>query len=281
MPTLLEIIKRSTDFLEKRGVASARLDAELLMGHALGLKRMQLYLQFERALSESELEKIRPLVVRRGNREPLQHIVGETEFLDLKLKVDKRALIPRPETEYLIELITPRLAVAPQRILDLGTGSGAIALALARIYPQAAITAVDQSESALTLARENAAACGLSGRVSFLLADWFSGLTAQDQFQLIVANPPYLTDEETQATEPEVKNFEPAMALSAGKNGAAALNKIIRDARTHLASGGLLACETGITQHAELQELAATLGYARLESLQDLTGRDRYLLAFR
>ena len=113
MPTLLEIIKRSTDFLEKRGVASARLDAELLLGHALGLKRMQLYLQFERALSETELEKVRPLVIRRGNREPLQHIVGETEFLDLKLKVDKRALIPRPETEYLIELITPRLAVAP------------------------------------------------------------------------------------------------------------------------------------------------------------------------
>ena len=280
MLTLLEVIKRTTEFFEKRGVDSARLNAELLIGHALGLKRMQLYLQFERPLSEIDLEKIRPLVKRRGNREPLQHIVGETEFMDLKLKVDKRALIPRPETEYLIELVTPRLAVAPAGILDLGTGRGAIALALAKIYPQAAITAVDNSADALALARENAAACGLAARIRFLHADWFSGLAAHELFQLIVANPPYLSDEETQAAEPEVKEFEPAMALSAGVNGAAALEHIIPAARAHLAPGGLLACETGIAQHAHLQELAANAGYVRIESLPDLTGRDRYLLAF-
>ncbi|MEI6105897.1 MAG: peptide chain release factor N(5)-glutamine methyltransferase [Opitutae bacterium] len=280
MLTLLDIIKRTTDFFAKRGVESPRLDAELLIGHALGLKRMQLYLQFERPLTEVELEKIRPLVKRRGNREPLQHIVGETEFLDLKLKVDKRALIPRPETEYLIELITPRMAVAPAAILDLGTGSGAIALALARIYPQAVLTAVDISEEALSLARENAAACGLSSRIRFLLADWLAGLTAGEQFQLIVANPPYLSDAETEATAPEVKDHEPFQALSAGPNGAAALELIIPAARSHLAPGGLLACETGILQHAHLQALASSAGYVRTESLPDLTGRDRYLLAF-
>jgi len=279
-PTLLEIIKLTTDFFEKKGIESARLNAEQLIGHALGLKRMQLYLQFERPLGESDLEKIRPLVRRRGAREPLQHIIGETEFLDLKLKVDKRALIPRPETEHLIELVTPRLSVAPAGILDLGTGSGAIALALARIYPQAAVTAVDKSPDALALARENASASGLASRIRFMQADWLSGLVAGELFQLIMANPPYLSDEETHAAEPEVKDFEPKMALSAGINGAAALEHIIVAAKPHLAHGGLLACETGITQHAQLQELAAATGYVRIESLPDLTGRDRYLLAF-
>lgn len=280
MLTVLEIIKRTTDFFEKRGVESARLNAELLIGHALALKRMQLYLQFERPLTETDLEKIRPLVKRRGNREPLQYILGETEFSGLKLKVDRRALIPRPETERLIELVAKQLTVAPTGILDLGTGSGAIALALARIYPGAAVTAVDKSADALALARENAEACGLSGRVRFVLADWYSGLSADEQFPLIVANPPYLSDVETSAAQPEVKDFEPVMALSAGPNSAAALEQIISGARPHLAAGGLLACETGIAQHGSLLLLAAKAGFTRTESLRDLTGRDRYLLAF-
>lgn len=280
MLTVLEIIKRTTEFFEKRGVESARLNAELLIGHSLGLKRMALYLQFERPLTEPELEKIRPLVKRRGNREPLQYITGETEFAGLKLKVDARALIPRPETERLVELLQERLASPPASILDLGTGSGAIALALAKIYPEAAVTAVDQSEAALALARENAAACGFAARVNFLVSDWFSAVPAGAQFPLIVANPPYLSDEETRAAQPEVKDFEPVMALSAGANSAAALERIIQGACSHLAPGGLLACETGIAQHPELLALGARAGFARTESLRDLSGRDRYLLAF-
>lgn len=280
MLTVLEIIKRTTEFLDKRGVESARLNAELLIGHALGLKRMQLYLQFERPLSETDLEKIRPLVKRRGNREPIQYIVGETEFGGLKLKVDSRALIPRPETEYLLELLAPRLAVAPSTILDLGTGTGAIALALAKAYPEAVVTAVDQSVAALDLARENVAACGMVERVRLLESDWFSALAVEEKFQLIVANPPYLSAEETNATAPEVKNFEPTSALSAGTNGAADLELIITQAHPRLIAGGLLACETGIAQHGALLGLAAKIGYGRTESLKDLTGRDRFLLAF-
>ncbi|MDI1318594.1 MAG: peptide chain release factor N(5)-glutamine methyltransferase [bacterium] len=280
MLTVLEIIKRTTEFFEKRGVESARLNAELLIGHSLGLKRMALYLQFERPLTEPELEKIRPLVKRRGNREPLQYITGETEFAGLKLKVDARALIPRPETERLIEILQEKLTTPPACILDLGTGSGAIALALAKIYPEALVTAVDQSEPALALARENAGATGLTTRVSFLVSDWFSALPAGAQFQLIVANPPYLSDEETRAAQPEVKDFEPLTALSAGANSAAALGKIITGAKSRLVPGGLLACETGLAQHPQLLALAAQAGFSRTESLRDLTGRDRYLLAF-
>lgn len=280
MLTVLEIIKRTTEFLEKRGVEGARLNAELLIGHALGLKRMQLYLQFERPLTESELEKIRPLVKRRGNREPLQYIVGETEFSGLKLKVDRRALIPRPETEYLIELVVGRMTAPPAAILDLGTGTGAIALVLATKYPAATVTAVDKSADALALARENATALGLAERVTLIQSDWFSALPAEARYELIVANPPYLSDAEVRAAQPEVKDFEPLTALAAEGNGVADLERIIREARDRLAPGGLLACETGIAQHAALLPLAAAAGYGRTESLKDLTGRERYLLAF-
>jgi len=279
MLSVLEIIKRTTGFFEQRGVESPRLNAELLIGHALGLKRMQLYLQFERPLTEAELEKIRPLVKRRGGREPLQYIMGETEFSGLKLKVDRRALIPRPETERLIELVMQHFASPPATVLDLGTGSGAIALALAKAWPGAAVTAVDKSEDALALARENAEACAHAGRVTFVHSDWFAGISAGQKFALIVANPPYLSDEETAAAQPEVKDFEPSMALSAGTNSAADLEHIIRAARPFLALGGLLACETGIAQHQALVALATAEGYTRAESLRDLTGRERYLLA--
>lgn len=279
MLTLLEIIKKTTEFFEKRGVESARLNAELLVGHALGLKRMQLYIQFERLLAESELEKIRPLVKRRGNREPLQHILGTTEFAGLTLKVDRRALIPRPETEYLVELLQQRFTAQPARVLDLGTGTGAIALALAKAWPESKVMAVEQSEEALALARENAAACGLTANVELLRSDWFEAVPAGGQFDLIVSNPPYLSDEETDAAQPEVKDYEPRQALSAGPEGAVALEYIIRESRARLSPGGTLALETGIAQHAHLLALLQSQGFTRSESLKDLTGRDRFLLA--
>src|SRR3954469_18950528 len=151
MLTVLDVIKKTTDFFAGKGIAAPRLNAELLVGHALGLPRMQLYVQFERPLSEAELDRIRPLVRRRGQHEPVQYILGETEFHGLKLKVDRRALIPRPETEQLVERVGEALAAAtaPTAILDLGTGTGALALALAQKYPGAAVTAIDQSEDAL------------------------------------------------------------------------------------------------------------------------------------
>jgi release factor glutamine methyltransferase len=294
MLSVLEIIKKTTDFFTSKGVESPRLNAELLIGHALGLKRMQLYLQFERLLAEAELEKIRPLVRRRAQREPLQYIMGETEWSGLKLKTDKRALIPRPETELLVEFAvkavkelrgTGEPASGPMRILDLGTGTGALALALAKEFPDAAVTAVDANEEALALARENATALGLSERVTFLTSDWFSAVPepkeAAERFGLIVSNPPYLTEAEVAEAEPEVREFEPTSALIAADAGAADLKKIIADAMRFIADGGILALETGIAQHAELMAACAAAGFARCESRQDLTERDRFVLAWR
>ena len=279
--TLLEIIQKTADFLTKKGVESARLNAELLIGHALGLKRMQLYLQFERVLVEPELERIRPLVKRRSLREPLQYILGETEWSGLRLKVDRRALIPRPETELLIERIVASLLVLPTKILDLGTGSGAIALVLAKLYPAANVTAVDTSEDALTLASENASALELAGRVTLLRSDWFTALPKDACYDLIVANPPYLTANETADAEPEVREHEPLSALTAADGGMADLCKIIAVAPTFLNAGGLLAMETGSDHHNVLKDLIASGRFGRSESLQDLTGRDRFLFAWR
>lgn len=283
MLTVLEIIKKTTDFFAAKGVESPRLNAELLIGHALQRKRMQLYLEFERPLAEAELEIIRPLVRRRAQREPLQYILGETEFCGLKLKVDRRALIPRPETEQLVELVVAACGAgrAPATILDLGTGSGAIALALAHAFPAAAIVATDTSAEALALARENTDAIRLGDRVQLLNSDWFTAVPAT-QFDLIVSNPPYLSAEETAQTAPEVHGFEPAQALtSAGEGGLSGLAEIFRDAPRFLASNGLLAVETGISQHAALIELARAAGFARIESKRDLTDRDRFVLAYR
>jgi release factor glutamine methyltransferase len=279
MITVLEVVQKTTDFLAGKGVESARLNAELLIGHALGLKRMQLYLQFERVLAEAELEKIRPLVKRRSQREPLQYILGDTEWAGVKLKVDKRALIPRPETELLVELVVERLAAPPTRILDLGTGAGAIALALAKRYENAAVTAVDASEDALALAAENAVALGCADRMNLVKSNWYESLRADEPYDVIVSNPPYLTAEETAAAEPEVRVHEPVSALTAAEEGLADLRVIIAGAGERLAPGGLLALETGIAQHAELVRCLEGAGFVAVESRQDLTGRDRFMLA--
>lgn len=280
MHSLLEIIQKTTEFLSRRGVESARLNAELLVGHALGLGRMQLYLQFERPLTEAELGRLRPLVKRRGEREPLQYILGQVDFGGQLLKLDRRALIPRPETERLLELLGETLTSPPRRVLDLGTGSGALALGLARLYPEAEVTATDISRDALDLAAENVAAGGLAGRVRLVESDWFAAPVIGTGYDLIASNPPYLSGAEVEGATPEVREFEPRGALTPGPSGIESLNRIVPEAHGRLSPGGVLACETGITQHPALTELARASGYARVETRPDLTGRPRYLLAF-
>ncbi len=287
MLSLLEIITKTTDFFAAKGVESPRLNAEQIVGHALGLKRMQLYIQFERLLTEPELEKIRPLVKRRAQREPLQHILGTVEWGGLTLKSDKRALVPRPETEELLELVLERAKPSPEapadalRVLDLGTGTGALALALAKAWPAAQVIALDASDEALALARENAAAAGLAERVSFLKSDWFSALPADARFEVIVSNPPYLTDAEVAEAEPEVRLHDPRSALVALDAGLADLKTIIAGAASRLAPGGLLALETGVAQHEALLATITSAGLREGEARADLRGRPRFVFARR
>lgn len=280
MLTVLEIIKRTSEFLGAKDVASPRLNAELLIGHALGRNRMQLYLEFERPLTEAELAQLRPLVRRRAQHEPLQYIVGTQEFCGLKLKVDRRALIPRPETELLVELVLAWAVANPpaQQFLDLGTGTGAIALAVAQKVPEAKVVAGERSAAALALAAENAAAAGLAARVEFVASDWYAQIPPT-AFDVIVSNPPYLSGAEVAETAVEVREFEPHEALAAEDGGFKDLETVIDGAPRYLRRGGLLALETGIAQHPRLVDRLSRLGFSGVESKPDLTGRDRFILA--
>lgn len=277
MNTVLEILEKSTDFLARHGVENPRLEAEWLVGAELGLRRLDLYLQFERPLGEDVLAALRPRLKRRAAREPLAHILGTCHFRDLDLEAGPDALIPRPETEDLVDQVADRLPSPPATILDLGTGSGALALALAGRYPGAAVAAAERSPGALALARRNGERTGHT--VEWIESDWFDALKGR-RFDLIVANPPYLTGEEWATAQPEVRDHEPREALVAGDGGLADLRTILGEAPQHLNPGGLLALETGIGHHPALESLAPAAGYSRTESLRDVHRRPRFFLAW-
>jgi release factor glutamine methyltransferase len=279
MLSLLEVIERTTTYFAKNGVTNPRLQAEWLMANVLGCKRLDLYLRFDEPMKDDVLDRLRPMVKRRAAREPLQYIIGSAPFHNVSLKCDARALIPRPETEQLVEEVLKRRSEKPERVLDLGTGTGAIAIALASAWPEAAVTAVDASAEALTLARENAAANNLNGRVSFVASDWFTSVTGE--FDVIVSNPPYLTEAEWESAEPEVRSCEPRSALVAANEGLADLDGILRGSLAHLSAGGLLALETGIAHHGALAKLAKELGYAKFEGVADFSKRPRFFFAWR
>jgi release factor glutamine methyltransferase len=279
MLTIREIKQRTEAFFASKSIANARLDADTLIAHSLGLKRLDLYLDLDRPLTEAQLVVLRPLVKRRAEREPLQYIIGTVDFCNLELKVDRRALIPRYETEELYEIVSTTLSEEPNAILDLGTGSGALALAFAKKYPNSSVDAVDISAEALSLARENAMSLGLEGRVRFHHGSWFSpsGLV-RSRYDLIVSNPPYLTEKEMTTAEPEVVSHEPHGALVSGGDGLDDIRLIFKQAAAYLNDGGLLALETGIAQGEALDALAAAAGLLG-ESKEDLSGRPRFYLA--
>ncbi len=224
--TVLEVIMRSTEFLAGKGVDSPRLQTELLMAHALHLPRMQLYLNFERVLAQPEVEALRGFVKRRGQREPLQHILGTTSFCGLEMAVNRHVLVPRPETELLAERAwkflqqlstpSPRLPALdprPSTALDWGTGSGCLAIALASHCPLARISAVEISREALDLAAENAQRNGVADRIQWIHGDGFGAVPSGTQFDLIVANPPYIPTAEIPSLDPEVRDHDPRVAL--------------------------------------------------------------------
>lgn len=278
MLTIREIQEKTVAYFTGKGVPKPKLEADLLIAHVLGLKRLELYLDIERPLTAAQLDELRPLVQRRAGREPLQYILGFSEFCGMRLKVTPATLIPRQETEELVEHLRDRIVAPPKRILDLGTGSGALALALAAIYPDAEVTATDQSAEALAVAQENAETIVPGSSIQFVQGSWFDCIGGQERFDLIVANPPYLSEAEMKSAEPEVAGHEPVAALVSGQDGLDDLRRIIADAKTHLTQEGLLALETGIDQHKQMNKLAQEFGM-RGEGLNDLSGRPRFYFA--
>jgi release factor glutamine methyltransferase len=273
---LLEVLQASTEYLNKLRIDNPRLNAEHLLGHVLGRTRMELYLEFERGLSEAELAPLRELIRRRGEGEPLQHLLGTIEFCGHTFLCDKRAIVPRPETEELVELLKSQIPNPKSEILDVGTGSGVIALSLAVRFPEAEILAADISENALALARENAERLGLSARVQFRKSNLLDGVDRS--FDLIVANLPYIPRNDRQSLAREVLH-DPEVALFAGERGDELVCELIEQAPAHFKPGGLLALEVGIGQAASLSELLRKKNYHDIESKNDYSGVNRFLLA--
>ena len=276
--TVLEILQSTTGYFQRRNIDSPRLNAEHLLAHVLGRKRIDLYLEFERRLPESELTPLRELVKRRGSGEPLQHLLGTVEFCGRSFRCDKRALVPRPETEQLVEILISRFKseIAYSRIADIGTGSGVIALTLAAEFPEAEIVGVDISEDALMLARENAKRLGLADHIRLLRSNLLESV--QPDFGVIVANLPYVSTEDRQNLSREVLH-DPEVALFAGARGDELVRQLIAQAPSWLRPGGVLAMEIGIGQSETLVAALAAKNYRDIWIEKDYSGVIRFLFA--
>jgi release factor glutamine methyltransferase len=276
--TVLRLLQWTTEHLKGKGIGNARRESEDLLGHVLELDRLKLYLQFETLPSPTELEAFRGLVRRRAAREPLQHLLGHEMFCGLRIKCDRRALVPRPETEGLVKAVIAEMGPGLQGagVADLGTGSGCIALALLKAGAGNAL-AVDSSAEALELARENAESLGLAASLRLRQGDFLESLRGE-RFRLLVSNPPYIPLGEKARLQPEVRDHEPAAALFGGQDGREALRLLLAGAAAHLEDGGLLALECGMGQAGGLQEEFKG-AWPRLWTLQDPFGIERFLMA--
>ena len=275
--TLLEVLQSTTAYFAQRRIENPRLNAEHLIAHVLKMSRLELYLEFDTKLNEQELATLRELVKRRGQGEPLQHLLGTVEFCGQTFLCDKRAMVPRPETEELTEIaIAATGNREPERIVDVGTGSGIIALSLAKQFPEAKVLAVDVSDDALALAKENAARLGLAERVQFRKGDLLERLN--ERFDLIVANLPYVSMQDRHLLTREVLH-DPEVALFGGPAGNEIVRRLIEQAPTHLNPGGLLALEIGINQAEGLTEFLRLKNYHDIEAKRDYSGIPRFVLA--
>lgn len=276
MKTIKEVIGLSSDYLAKAGLESARVDAEWIIGHALELGRMELYLQFDRPLSEQDLAKIRPLLSRRAKHEPVQYICGSTEFYGLEFKVGPGVLVPRPETELLVDTVLKKVS-ANSTVLDLCTGSGAIAVSLKKEKPELSVTATDISQEALKYAQINTSFHDLE--IEVLEGDLFAPVSGR-RFDIITVNPPYVKTTETPLMGKDVLAHEPQLALFSGEDGLNLLRKIAAEGKAFLNPGGFLISEIGFQQGGECKELFDSCGWRDISILQDYTKKDRFVLCY-
>ena len=283
--TVLEILNRTKVFFEKKGIPDARLDAEYIISHGLQMKsRMDIYLNFEKPLTEAELDVLRQMVARRANREPLQHIIGDTSFRGFIIKCDPRALIPRPETESLVDMAKEALkGIENPFIVEVGTGTAAISIACAKEIAGAKVLATDISEDALSLARENAEANGLGensegASVAFAKGDLLDAVTDTAKIDCLIANLPYIPDGEKGKLQPEVDKFDPALALYGGPDGLTLVRKLLQQTEGKLSAGAPIFLEIGSEQAEVLKNEAANYPWLEFSGIhKDYCGNVRFV----
>ena len=272
-----ELLEETAAFLEGRHVQEAKAKTELMISHILKCRRLEVYLRREEAVPRSSVESLEGFVTRLLEGEPLQYVLGETVFMGHPFKVDRRALIPRPETELLVEAVLKNEGLWHKElpcVADIGTGSGCIAISLTMASPRARFQAVDISPAALDLARENARALGVEDRIDFIQGDLLEPLDPES-LDAIVSNPPYVATSEYARLPREIHDHEPPMALEGGRDGLSVISKLVQQAATRLKSGGILLMEIGENQAAQVRELMEAAGYFNVEILKDLAGQDR------
>ncbi len=283
--TVSQVLERTARYLDGHGSPDPRLEAEILLAHTLGLSRLDLYVHHDRCLAPEESERFKARARRRAAGEPVQYILGEAPFRHLVLRVTPDVLIPRPETERLVDEVLDWVAAlgkkAP-RVLDVGTGSGAIVLACLQEIPGATAVATDLSEAALRVAAENAAAAGLAERLELRCGDLFEPLRPDETFDVLAANLPYVSAGEVHGLPREVRDFEPEHALLAGASGSEPTARLVAGAPARLRPGGLLVCEIAPSQAEDLRRsVEATPGLRYIAGYRDLAGRERGFLATR
>jgi release factor glutamine methyltransferase len=276
--TIREVLSWTRGYFEGAGIVQPRLEAEILLAHSLEVDRLHLYLSPDKPLSVEERSRFRTFVQRRRAGEPLQHLIGEVTFFGLRFRVSRDALIPRSETEELLDH-TLRLAARDREIrcLDLGTGSGVIAVCLARYLPRAAVTAADVSAAAIDLARANATLNDVADRIEFVESDWFGSVSGR--FDLVVSNPPYVASGTVEGLAVEVRDHEPRVALDGGEDGTQAISTILADVGDHLLPGGRVLLEIGDGQGETVSREMATAGLTDVRIDRDLSGRERFASA--
>ncbi len=279
--TILSLLKWTTAYFKKKGISEPRTSAELLLAHVLKIKRIDLYIYFDKPVQQDELKQFKTLILRRLRHEPIQYIIGKTEFWSREFYLTKEVLIPRPETESIIENILNLLRNNKKEtytIMDIGTGSGIIAVTLAMELPNSIIFAGDINLASLKVAKKNIERYLLQDRIHLICSNVFGAIKREALFDIIVSNPPYVSHEEWQALPPEIKGYEPKEALMAGVDGLDVIKKIIKEAYLYLKKGGYLILEIGAFQAKKVKDLFKN-EYRSIEIHKDYSGWDRVVIA--